>query len=98
MPAAGHLTPPSLTLRPSASGVANHRLQLVARGLGIPVPRRIQRLVGIAVAAQIVGHDAKLFGEVAVDLAHPRQIALREPGDEQDFSPRRVTPFLRGYG
>ncbi len=57
-------------------GGVDHRLHLVAPGLGIPVARRIKRLVGIAVTAQIVGHDAKLFGKVAVDLAHPRQMAL----------------------
>ena len=57
-------------------GGVDHRLHLVTPGLGIPVMRGIQRLVGIAVPAQIVGHDAKLLGEVAVDLAHPRQMTL----------------------
>src|SRR3954467_8387301 len=73
----------------------HHGLHLVAPCLGIPVARGIERLVGIAVAAQIVGHDAKFPGESAVDLAHPRQVALRETVDEQDFRTRRVAPLLR---
>jgi hypothetical protein len=73
-------------------------LHLVAPGLGIPVPRGIERLVGITVAAQIVSHNPKFFGKVAIDLAHPRQIALREAVNEQDFRAGRVTPLLRRYG
>ena len=80
-----------------ARGV-HHRLDFVAPGLGIPVAGGIERLVGIAVAAQIVGHDAKFPGEIAVDLAHPRQVALGETVDEQDFRTGRVAPFLRRNG
>src|SRR5205823_282115 len=58
----------------------------------------IERLVGIAVAAQIIGHDAKFPGESAVDLAHPRQEALRETVDEEDFRTGRVAPLLRRNG
>src|SRR5262245_13006156 len=46
-------------------------------------------------AAQVIRHHAELFGEIAIDLAHPRQMALGETVDEQDFRARRVAPFLR---
>src|SRR5262247_84444 len=46
-------------------------------------------------AAQVISHHAKLFGESAIDLAHPRQMALGETVDEQDFRTRRVALYLR---
>src|SRR2546426_12817844 len=88
--------PPRSTLFPYTTLFRS--LDLVAPGLAIPVARGIERLVGITVAAQIIGHDAKFSSEVAVDLTHPRQVALGETVDEQDFRTGRVTPLLRRNG
>ena len=55
----------------------HHGLDLVApvfRGL---VALGLERLVGIAVAAQVVGHHVEFLGEIAAgDLLDPRQMTL----------------------
>ena len=49
------------------------------------------RLVGIAVAAQVVGHHVEFLGEIAPgDLLDPGQMALRKAVDEQDFGSVRI--------
>src|SRR5262249_48575490 len=80
-------------------GCAHHRVHLIApvfRGL---VTLRFQRLVGIALAAEVVGHHVEFLGEIAAgDLLDPRQMALREAVDEEDFGPIRIAPVLRRNG
>jgi hypothetical protein len=49
-------------------------------------------------AAQVVGDDAEFLGEIAVDLTHPRQVALPEAMDQEDFRAVRIAPLLRRDG
>src|SRR5262249_59361596 len=80
------------------AGRVHHRLQLVGPGFRILVALGLERLVGIAVAAQVVGHHVEVLGEVAGDLLDPRQVALRATVNEHDLGAVRVAPVLRRDG
>ena len=77
------------------AGRIHHRLEFVGPGFGILVALGLERLVGIAVAAQVVSHHVEVLGELAGDLLDPRQMALREAVDEDDLGPARIAPVLR---
>jgi hypothetical protein len=56
---------------PLELGNVDHCLNLIRPGLGFLVLLRLERLVGIAVAAQVVGYHAEFLGEIALDLPLP---------------------------
>src|SRR5215470_5515225 len=77
------------------TGRIHHRLEFVGPGFGILVAFGLKRLVGIAMATQIVRHHVEVVGELAGDLLDPRQMALRKAVNEDDLGPGRIAPVLR---
>src|SRR5262245_28869927 len=75
-------------------GVDNS-LHLVRPKLGLSIALRLERLVGPAMPAQVVGDHAKLLGEIALDLPGPGKVALREAVDEENLRAGGIAPFLR---
>jgi hypothetical protein len=53
----------------------------------------LQRRLGHAVAAQVVGHQPELLGQSAVVLLGPAEVALRDAVDEQDRRSVRRAPL-----
>src|SRR5262249_59067712 len=68
------------------AGRIHHRLEFVGPGFGILVAFGLERLVGIAVATQIVSHYVEVLGELAGDLLDPRQMALPKAVNENSLA------------
>lgn len=66
---------------------------VVAPETVLGVVLRLQRRLGHAVTAQVVGDESKLVGECAVVLLGPAEVVLRPAVDEQDRCSVGVAPL-----
>jgi DNA-binding CsgD family transcriptional regulator len=84
--------------RPVEPQLVGDGRQVVGPEPAVGVVLGLERRLGHAVAAQIVGHQPELAGERALVLLHPAEMVLRPAVDEQDRRPVLPAPLADVQG
>ena len=79
--------------RPIEPQLVDDRRHVVGPELVRGVLLGLERRLGHAMAAQVVGDEPELLGERALVLLGPAQVVLRPAVDEQDRRPVRLAPL-----
>ncbi len=79
--------------RPVEPQLVDDRRHVVGPELAVGVVLGLERRLGHAVAAEVVGHEPELVGERALVLLGPAEMVLRPAVDEQDRRPVRLAPL-----
>ena len=79
--------------RPVEAQLVDDRRQVVGPEPAVGVVLRLERRLGHAVAAEVVGDEPELVGERALVLLHPAEVVLRPAVNEQDRRPVRLAPL-----
>jgi hypothetical protein len=70
--------------RPVETQLVDDRRHVVGPELAVRVVLGLERRLGHAVAAEVIGHEPELVGECALVLLRPAEMVLRPAVDEQD--------------
>ena len=87
---------PAYEHRPRQMQVLHDAIHFVRPALILAVGSYVERFARVAVAAQVIGDEAEVFGEMAFVLLAPRQMALRDAVNENNFGAGGVAPLLHG--
>ena len=79
--------------RPLEGQLIDDGSHVIGPELAVRVVLRLERRLGHPVAAQIVGHEPKLVGQLALVLLGPAEVVLRPAVNEQDRRPVRPPPL-----